>query len=108
MSDSGGSTAHRVELEFDGGLRAKLICPEGGCTPATACGFCGHELGSDEGDGCYDCRDEKGPLDCWIKGWFDNVSAEELLQGKVIIEIDAEWDLDTCIAHIVEPEAVRS
>jgi hypothetical protein len=99
---------HRVVIEFDdGGVGAKLICPENGCEQGSTCGFCGHEYGSAETKPCYDCRDLKGPTECWIKSWFDNVGADELLHGHVEVPIRAEWDCDHMVAHIeqgVAPE----
>ena len=74
--------AHRVEIEFDGGgVSGKLICPESGCTPPP-------------------------PGECWIKTWFDNLSVDELLHGKVTVEINAEFEDDTLVARIAEaPDA---
>lgn len=96
-----GANVHRVVLEFDGGgIRAKLICPESGCTPGQTCGLCGRDYGDPESTPCYDCKDAK--LDeCWIKTWFDNESADELLHGQVELEIEGEWDGDHMKAIIV-------
>jgi hypothetical protein len=103
---------HRVEIAFDDGVSAKLICPESGCTPAQKCGQCGRDLRPrdeaeqrEEGiEPCYDCKDAASWRDeCWIKTWFDNVGADELLAGKITVEIDAEWDVDHMVAHIVAP-----
>jgi hypothetical protein len=95
---------HRVMLAFEDGcgLSAKLICPESGCTPAGSCAACGRDLDDSESKPCYDCTDSAEWRDeCWVKTWFDNVSADELLSGRVTVEIDADWDGDHMIAHIV-------
>lgn len=101
--------AHRVIIDFDGGsLSGKLICPPGGCEPATVCA-CGrrYDTPDDEVAPCYDCESTK-PSSCWVKSWFDSAAAEELLHGQVTVEIDAEWDVDTCIAHIVDVDRATS
>lgn len=65
MSDA----RHKIELEFDGGvLTAKLICPTG------------EEDKCSEHEGQCDARD-----------WFDNVSVEEIVQGKVTLPIEIDW-----------------
>jgi len=106
-------SAHRVVIEFDDGVRAKLVCPESGCMPAQNCAQCGRDLrprdeAEQQAEGiepCYDCKDAESWRDeCWIKTWFDNIDATELLAGKVTVEIDAEWDLDHMVAHIIETE----
>lgn len=98
-------TGHRVVIEFDGGgTSAQLICPDSGCLPAQNCASCGRDLSLDEAEGiapCYDCKDAAAWRDeCWIKTWFDNLDAAELLAGKVTVEIDAEWDMDHPVARI--------
>jgi hypothetical protein len=104
---------HRVVIEFDDGVRAKLICPESGCVRAQNCAQCGRDLHPrdeaeqrEEGiEPCDDCKDaETWGHECWIKTWFDNVGADELLAGKVTVEIDAKWDFDHMVAHIIDPE----
>lgn len=95
---------HRVVLEFDDGLHAKLICPEAGCVPAANCASCGRAYADAETEPCYDCR-EPPPDECWIKTWFDNCSPEELLHGEVTVNVDAEWDGDSLVATIAEPSA---
>lgn len=95
---------HRVVIEFDDGIRAKLICPESGCTPAGMCSECYRDLTDEETAPCYDCKDAAHrSYECWIKTWFDNVGADELLAGKIEVGIDAEWDMDHMIAHVVGP-----
>lgn len=97
---------HRVVLTFDDGVSAKLICPESGCVPGLTCGLCGRDLQDPESTPCYDCSD--GFKDeCWVKTWFDNVGADELLKGSTEVTIDAEWDQDHMVANIV-PSAVIS
>jgi hypothetical protein len=91
---------HRVEIEFDDGVGAKLICPESGCTPAGYCAACGRGVDDDETKPCYDCPDSAN-TECWVKSWFDNCTADELLAGKLVVEIDAEWDGDHMTARIV-------
>lgn len=97
---TGQSDGHRVVIEFDNGLYVKLVCPENGCVAAEVCGFCGHAYGDTETKPCYDCRDQKGPTECWIKSWFDNVAEDELLHGRVEVPIRAEWDGDHMVAYI--------
>jgi hypothetical protein len=96
---------HRVVLEFDGGgISATLTCPTNGdgCHPAMSCSHCGRDYADPEATRCYDCKDAD-PDECWIKTWFDNESAEDLLHGSVEISIDAEWDMDHLVARIVDP-----
>jgi hypothetical protein len=117
MTPSGENVGHRVVIEFDGGaMTCELICPESGCEPAQNCSECGRDLrppalAEQRAEGiepCYDCEDaERWADECWIKTWFDNVGADELLHGKVTVEIDTEWDIDHMVAHIVEPQAVE-
>lgn len=91
---------HRVEIEFDDGVYAKLICPESGCHPATMCAQCGREVQGPSEEGCYDCRD--GFTDeCWIKTWFDNLAASELLVGTITVEIEAHFDDDRMVASVL-------
>jgi hypothetical protein len=95
---------HRVVLTFENGFgpTAKLICPESGCTPAGTCAHCGRDLDDEETKPCYDCADSEGwRHECWIKTWFDNLTPDELMDGSVTVEIDAEWNGDHIIAHIV-------
>jgi hypothetical protein len=108
MMQARRSNGHRVVIEFDGGggAGAKLICPESGCVPAEFCGVCGSAYGDPEAEGCSDCRDDEAPTECWIKTWFDNVSADELLHGSIEVPIRAEWDGDHMVAHI-EPETTK-
>ena len=109
-----GSVGHRVVIEFDDGVSAKVICPESGCTPSQQCAQCGRDLNPrdpaeqrEEGiEPCYDCKDaDAWREECWIKTWFEAYAgADELLAGKITVEIDAEWDGDHMVAHIVEPQ----
>lgn len=96
--------AHKVILKFDDGLYAELICPESGCVPAENCFLCGrsvHETCPDIPP-CYDCKDGLGigADECWLRGWFDNLTAEELLSGNVEVAITAEWDCDHPVVTI--------
>jgi hypothetical protein len=100
LSRQSGS-AHRVVIEFDDGIYAKLVCPESGCTPASMCSECGRAIGDPETKPCYDCPSASD--ECWIKSWFDNCTADELLRGTVTVEIVAEWDGDHLNAHIGRP-----
>ena len=92
---------HRVVLDFDGGIGVKLICPPGGCEPASTCGECHRHIDDPEPDNppCPFCPDPDG-TECWVKTWFDNVDAEELLHGAITVEVDAEWDGDHLIATL--------
>lgn len=93
---------HRLVLTFDDGLSAELIHPEGGCVGSHQCGHCAADLTDPESERCYDCKGD-GPHECWVKGWFDNCSPDELLHGSVTVDIDAEWNYDHMTARIVEP-----
>jgi hypothetical protein len=65
MSDA----RHKIELWFEGGvLTAKLICPDR------------------EGE---QCSEHEGH--CNARDWFDNVSVEEIVQGKVVLPIQIDW-----------------
>ena len=93
---------HKVVLHFDeAGLVARLECPEGGgCRGGPlSCGLCGADLNDPEGSRCYDCQDMSGE-ECWVKTWFDNLAADELLHGKITVTIDPQWNGDTMEAHI--------
>lgn len=94
--------AHRVVLTFDDGVYAKLVCPDGGgCVGSEVCGICGRNLTDPESSPCYDCTD-MDPGECWVKTWFDNCTAEELLRGELTVVIDATWTGDHMTAQIVE------
>ena len=98
---------HRVEITFDDCVTARLICPnDGSCQPAMACASCGRSLDDSEVEPCYDCR-EAASDECWIKTWFDNCTADELLHGSVTVEIDAEWDGDTLVATLGDPRSAH-
>lgn len=93
--------SHRVVLTFaNGGLTSKLVCPESGCAEAGYCGQCGRDLHDDESTPCYDCSDPR-PEGCWVKSWFDNLMAEEMLVGSVEVVIDPAWDYDHLEAKII-------
>lgn len=62
---------HRVKIMFGDPITARLICPESGCEPGE-----GSELDNE----------------CWIKSWFDNCTAEELLGGTIEVPFHAEAD----------------
>jgi hypothetical protein len=51
---------HRVVLNFDDGLRLKLICPETGCRPATQCGECYRHVDDEEREPCGACPGSRG------------------------------------------------
>lgn len=88
---------HRVELTIeDGYLSMKLIHPDSGCEPPTVCA-CGRDLSDTDDTGCYDCRDGLLSADsCWLSSWFDNLTPDELLHGRVslTVPIQAEWKND--------------
>jgi hypothetical protein len=91
---------HRAVLKFDDGLFLELICPESGCEPASVCGECHRFVGDEESLPCAACpRPEDG---CWVKGWFDNCTYDELLHGEITVALDVEWDGDQIIATIIE------
>lgn len=70
---------HKVTIFLDGDtIYLKLTCPESGCVPGRICGQCGHAYGDAETEPCYDCRGERGPTECWLMSWADNVQWEEL------------------------------
>jgi hypothetical protein len=96
---------HRVEITFEAGYgpSAKLICPEGGCEKPGWCAECGRALNDpdDTSEGCYDCRDATWCDECWLKTWFDNLSVDDLLAGKLVVEIDGIWTGDGAVAQIV-------
>jgi hypothetical protein len=96
---------HRVVLKFDDGVYATLICPETGCKSASVCSECHRSVDDTEIAPCYDCPPPNGG--CWVKTWFDNCMAEELLHGEVTVDIDARWDGDAMTAHIVAPVAAQ-
>ncbi len=63
MSDA----RHKVELHFEGGvMTAKLICPPDS-----------------------ECSEHEGH--CNARDWFDNVSPEEILEGKVTVPAVIAW-----------------
>jgi len=97
---------HSVELEFDGGgVFMRLIHPENGCDPPSVCASCGRYAEEPEGqEPCYDCP--KPDDGCWLQGWADNLAADELLKGTVIVPISPEWAGDHAVFHI--PRAARS
>lgn len=81
-----GMRGHRVVIEFDGFVSAKLICPDDGtCSP---------------GEG----ESSKPTDECWLKTWFDNNSADELLHGKVEVAVDVDWDMDHPVVTLVDPD----
>lgn len=78
----------------------KLICPETGCTPATVCGECHRHIDDEERGPCDECPDP-ADTECWVKGWFDNCTYDELLHGEVTVEVECEWDGDQINVEIV-------
>jgi hypothetical protein len=100
------NTPHRVVLEFDDGCHARLVCPDdGSCQPAQVCGECYRHVDDAEKPPCDACPRPED-TGCWLKSWFDNSTYDELMHGKVTVEIDAEWNGDYVIASIVEPAEV--
>ncbi len=100
MVEASSHTGHRVELRFDDGVYAKLLCPDdGSCELAQSCASCGRAVEGDEGfDRCLDCP---GPANgCWVRGWFENLTAEELLRGTFTVDVDVQWDGESCVAEI--------
>lgn len=96
-------SAHRVVLTFDDGVTAKLVCPDNGCTPANICG-CGRDLNEPESEPCYDCGDAETWRDeCWLKTWFDDLTADELLHGTIEFPVTATWDGDHPLVEIESP-----
>lgn len=100
---------HRVVVKFDDGTYLKeLIHPETGCATGDRCGQCGRGFDADDDSTpCYDCPSEAQKRECWVTGWFDNLSADELLSGRVEIVVRPEFNDDTCVLHVVEAKAIE-
>lgn len=104
------SNEHRVIVEFnDGVYLKKLIHPENGCRAAQMCSQCGRDFADEETVPCYDC---KPPVpaewrECWVQGWFDNVSAEEMLHGRIELTVEPRFDYDSCELHILNARAAN-
>jgi hypothetical protein len=92
--------AHRVVLNFEGGIFAQLICPGDGRCLVKQCPACKADLTKAGSKRCDACE-EINPDECWLQSWFDNVDAEELLAGKIEFPVRAEWDGDHPLVHIV-------
>lgn len=94
---------HEVVISFEDGCSptAKLICPASGegCRPASFCPECYSAI-TESGCECCDFPPDDG---CWIKSWFDNLAAEEILHGSVRVQVDARWNGESIEAHIVGP-----
>lgn len=90
---------HRVELDFDDGVSMRLVHPASGCVGATQCARCARPLDDEEIEPCYDCEN-MDPGECWLQGWADNLTAEELLHGKATLPIKAAFDGDTAEFHV--------
>jgi hypothetical protein len=92
---------HRVVLDFaEGTVFAQLICPPGDRCLVKECPACKADLTKAESERCDACE-EVNPDECWLKSWFDAMDGEELLQGKIEFPVDAEWDGDQPLVHIV-------
>lgn len=107
MNPSQSSGRHRIVVEFeDGTYLTKLVHPDAGCVPTNTCSECYADLTNPESTRCDCCP----PADeCWIQGWFDNTTAEELLRGRIEVVVDAEWDQESCLLRVVDvamPEKV--
>jgi hypothetical protein len=106
---------HRVVVEFgDGTYMTKLIHPDR-CGTADRCGQCGRSYVDPDPDSkpCYDCPDdpEKAASECWVQGWFDDSTPDELLHGSVELTVRPVWEFDHCELHITGaamPGAVES
>lgn len=109
---------HKVTLVLDrGSVYVNLICPEGGCDPASHCCECGRPLDDVEAkdagqpDRCDLCPSDVD--ECWIKTWFDNSDGAELygdialdLAGRTLpLPIHCEWDGDTLVWYVVQEPA---
>lgn len=98
------SDRHRVSITFGQyGTGARLVHPESGCRTADRCGQCGRAFYDEESKPCYDCTP---PIperfrECWVTGWFENLSAEELFSGTVVLDVEPEFKADACTLHIV-------
>lgn len=100
---------HRVEVGFEAGygMRLKLIHPEGSCEPATACAECGQRITDPAREPCPDCPTEVKDGECWLQGWVDNLTADELLAGEVEFPVVPECDGETLTLHVAaEPEDI--
>ena len=92
---------HRVELEFEAGYGAtlKLIHPEGACEPATACAECGQKITDPARQPCPDCPDEVDD-ECWLTGWVEQYTADEVLAGSVEFPVVPECDGESLTLHV--------
>jgi hypothetical protein len=91
---------HRVVLNFEGGIFAQLICPGDGRCLVKKCPACKADLTKAGSKRCDACE-EINPDECWLKSWFDAMSGEELLAGKIEFPVWAEQDGDQPLVHIV-------
>ena len=105
MGQSGSQlNVHRCIIEFEDGVyAAKLQHPEK-CQGYVQCGQCGADLTDPESTRCYDCKDEK-PGECWVQGWFDNLSVDELFHGMIEVAFEPDWDGEAMTARIISAEA---
>ena len=82
---------HRVVITFEDPITVRLICPESGCEPPEP------GEGSEPDD------------ECWIKSWFDNCTAEELLGGDIEVPFYAEADDGGPTFIVIDPaQSLRS
>jgi hypothetical protein len=90
--EQGPKRLHRVVLEFEPNSppRLKLIHPKGACERATACGECGKRIGDPAVPDCEFCPDEVE--DCWLTGWVEQFTADEVLSGPVEFPVIPECD----------------
>ena len=79
--DRAAPREYRLRLIIeDGYVRIRVVHPQSGCTPEAYCSNCGRSFEDTERKPCYDC-DRVPSKECWITGWVDNCSADELLHG---------------------------
>jgi hypothetical protein len=100
-----GWSGHTITLEFEGGYapRLKLHCPPGViCSTGSTCGGCGRDVDApdDDGERCYDCPEPGSPRECWVKSWTDNLSADEVLSGTVVLPVTTSFDGDSLTLEI--------
>lgn len=104
------SELHRVALEFEAGYgpRLKLIHPEGGCEGATACSECGRNITDPATPPCEVCPDPEAAEECWLIGWVEQYTAEEVLSGPVEFAVVPECDGETLTLHVAAEQPNQS